>query len=217
MRWNVLRAVDPWAAEYPERLLFRLGAAAPDALYLRGDPSILSLPIAAWFASARIPPDLVLPALDQALEARERGEVIASGFHSAVEREWLGLLLGGRRPVVVCPARGIERFRMDRVWDEALEGGKLLLVSSHGSRVTRPTAKSAAVRNRVIAAVAERVFVVAATPGGRLHALAREVLARGQELACFDHPVNEDLLLMGAEPVVPERSGASTASRAIPR
>lgn len=205
-------AIDVWSAEYPARLLDRLGDAAPDTLHFRGDIAILSSPFLAWFASARIPPDLVLPALDRAVAARERGEVVASGFHSSVEREWMNLLLGGDAPVIVCPARGIERFRVGRGWDEALKAGRLLLVSAHPAHVTRPTARSAAARNRVIAALAERVFVVAATPGGRLHALAREVLVRGQRLACFDHPVNEDLLLMGADPVAHARSVATAGS-----
>lgn len=79
----------------------------------------------------------------------------------------------------------------------------MVVVTVHSPRVRRPTVKSAELRNRVAAALAERVFIAGATPGGRLHSLAREVAARRQPLACFDHPSNHDLLLLGARAVSP--------------
>lgn len=189
------------AREYPEVLLHRLGAAAPDSLHVRGDPGVLQRPLTAWFCSERVPPDLVLPALELAIGVRNAGDTVVSGFHSRVERECLRLLLSGEQPVVACPARDIRGLRPSGEWRRAMEAGRLLLLSAFGRQVKRPTGRSADLRNRVVAALADRVLFVGVSAGGRLHRLAREVAARGQEMMCFDHPANEDILLLGAEAV----------------
>lgn len=191
------------AREYPEALIDRLGAGAPDALHLLGSAEILDRPLTALFCSERVAADLVLPALELSISVRRRGESLISGFHSMVERECLRLLLNGPRPLVACLARGTRGIRLQRGWRQAVESGRMLVMSGCEPGVRRPSARSAEARNRMVAALAERVFFVGTSPGGRLHRLAREVAARGQPLACFDHPANEELLLLGAEPFSP--------------
>jgi predicted Rossmann fold nucleotide-binding protein DprA/Smf involved in DNA uptake len=195
---DVLRLDSPG---YPERLLDRMGAAAPAAVEVIGDPELLTMRITAWFASGRTPADLVLPALHLAERGLAQGGAVASGFHSRVERECLDLMIEAERPVIVWAARGIGSFRLARSWRRALEMGAMAVVSGHGPRIRRLSARSADERNRMVAAAADRVFVVSASPGGRIHRLAGEVAARAQRLQCFDHPSNEDLLLLGAAPL----------------
>jgi predicted Rossmann fold nucleotide-binding protein DprA/Smf involved in DNA uptake len=199
--------------DYPERLLERMGAAAPAALEVIGDHGLLMMPCTAWFASGRTPADLVLPALDLAYRGLVRGSAVASGFHSRVERECLDLMIETGRPVIVWIARGIGGLRLARNWRRAAEAGALAVASGHGARVRRLSARSADERNGMVAAAADGVFIVSASPGGRIHRLAREVAARGQRLQCFDHPSNEDLLLLGADPV---RVGRARRERLFP-
>lgn len=191
---------------YPERLLDRMGAAAPPTLEVIGDPELLRMPSTAWFASGRTPVDLVLPALDLADRGLVRGSAVVSGFHSRVERECLDLMFGAGRPVIVWAARGISDLRLARDRRRSVESGAMAVVSGHGARVKRSSARSADERNRMVAAAADRVFIVSASPGGRIHRLAREIAACGQRLQCFDHPSNEDLLLLGATPLRVRRS-----------
>jgi predicted Rossmann fold nucleotide-binding protein DprA/Smf involved in DNA uptake len=58
-------------------------------------------------------------------------------------------------------------------------------------------------RNRVVAALAERIVVVHAVPGGRIHRLAAEALAWKKPVLCPDLPSCRDLVVMGAVPVDP--------------
>lgn len=189
---------------YPTALPGRLGATAPETIYLVGDPALLQCSATAWFTSERLPAELIIPTLELARQFRDEGVAVISGFHSRVERECLDLLLRGDQPVLVCLARGMSVVRLPKEWRLPVESGRMVVVTAHPPRVRRPSVKSAEVRNRLAAGLAERVFIAGATPGGRLHALAREVAARRQPLACFDHPGNHDLLLLGASAVPPE-------------
>jgi predicted Rossmann fold nucleotide-binding protein DprA/Smf involved in DNA uptake len=191
--------------DYPEALRARLGPSAPGLIQVIGDPGLLRIPLTAWFSSGRLPADLVIPALEMARAMRDEGVAVASGFHSAVERECLELLVRGSQPVLVCPARTLAGARLPSDRRRAVEEGRMLIVSTQDDAVRRPSARSAEARNRVVAALAERVFIAGAVPGGRLHALAREVASRGQPLSCFDHPANRDLLLLGGAGVACDR------------
>jgi hypothetical protein len=62
--------------------------------------------MAALFCSARCPGRAILAAHDQAALWRDEGRCVVGGFHSPVEEECLRILLRGRQPVIVCPARG---------------------------------------------------------------------------------------------------------------
>ena len=202
--------MTPGDPDYPDMLVGRMSSAAPAAIQLIGNVNLLRQPLLAWFASGRLPADLVIPALDLARRLREEGVAVVSGFHSLVERECQEILLAGRQPVVVCPARSLEGARLRPNLRRGVDEGRVLILSTLEAHVRRPSARSAAARNGIVAALAERVFIAGATPGGRLHALAREVASRGQPLACFDHSANRDLLLLGA-------SGVPTRPMAQPR
>lgn len=208
----MVRTVTPADADYPDVLVGRMGAAAPAAVQLIGPAGLLRQPLLAWFSSGRLPPDLVIPALEMGRRLRDDGVAVASGFHSPVEREFLDILARGRQPVVVCPARTLQGARLPVEWRDAVQAGRMLILSTQDSRVRRPSVRSAADRNAMVAALAERVFIASASPGGRLHSLAREVASRGQPLACFDHPANRDLLLLGATDVSCGRSAASSVA-----
>lgn len=209
---EVVRTITPADADYPDVLVGRMGAAAPAAVQLIGHAGVLRQPLVAWFSSGRLPPDLLIPALEMARRLRDDGVVVASGFHSPVEREVLEILTRGPQPVVVCPARTLLSARLPIEWRRAVREGRMLILSTQDARVRRPSVRSAAERNAMVSALAERVFIAGASPGGRLHSLAREVASRGQPLACFDHPANRDLLLLGAVGVACDRPpSASTA------
>ncbi|MEH6875288.1 MAG: DNA-processing protein DprA [Candidatus Competibacter sp.] len=153
-------------------LIERLGADAPRQLWLLGDPALLAARKTALFCSARCPGDAILRAHDAAARLRDQGETVISGFHSPVERDCLHILLRGRQPLIICPARALDGMRLPGAWQTALNAGRLLLLSPFEKTPRRVTADSARRRNELVAALADRSFIAHATPGGQLEQLS---------------------------------------------
>src|SRR5580698_11441850 len=103
-------------ARYPARL----PVGASPQLSAFGNLNLLALPKTALFCSARCPGQAILAAYDQAARWRDAGRCIISGFHSPVERECLRILLRGSQPVIICPARSLEKMRLPADWQKTL-------------------------------------------------------------------------------------------------
>ncbi|MBI2856665.1 MAG: hypothetical protein HYX93_07455 [Chloroflexi bacterium] len=176
-----------------------------------GNATILNADLLALFCSVRCPGDLILKTYDLARALRDAGVPVIGGFHSPMVKECLRLLLRGQQPVVVCPARGIENMRIPAEWRTPLAEGRLLLLSPFNSSQHRPTAELASVRNDLVAALAHRVFIAHAAPGGKTEAFARKVLEWGNPLLTLESPANANLLALGAQAVRPEGSAPFTA------
>jgi predicted Rossmann fold nucleotide-binding protein DprA/Smf involved in DNA uptake len=164
---------------YPSVLLSRLGGDAPARLFTRGNQDLLLQSKTALFCSARCPGEGILAAYDQAARWRDEGRCIISGFHSPVEKECLRILLRGRQPIVICPARSIENMRIPRDWRTGIEVGRLLLVSPFAFSDHRVTATLAEDRNEFVAALAAEVCLVHVSPGGKLSSLADKIRSWG--------------------------------------
>jgi hypothetical protein len=186
---------------YPRSLLLCLGSDAPDRLTLFGESNLMRFPLLAFFASIRTPPGLMLQGLDVARLLRANGVPVVGGFQSPLEREMLRLLLRGSQPVVTCPARRVEGMRIPRNWRSAFENRQMLIVGAATHRWRRATVRTATYRNRLAAALADRILVVHARPASRTYRTAAEALEWGKTVYCFDHPANRDLLLLGARPI----------------
>lgn len=173
-----------------------------------GNRLLLSEPLTALFCSARCPGGLILQTYDLARELRDAGVAIIGGFQTPMERECLRLLLRGRQPLVICPARSIAGMRIPASYRLGLAGGRLLIASALPPWARRATADLAARRNELVRSLAARVIVAHAAPGGRTEALARRAVAAGQPLFTLDSPANANLLALGARPLAPGSLGA---------
>ena len=182
----------------------------PPDTTLRGNPRLLDKQLTALFCSNRCPGDLILKTYDIARVMRDAGVPVVGGFQTPMEKECLRLLLRGSQPVVVCPARGIENMRIPRDWLPALDNGRLLILSTFSRAHRRPTAKLADERNHIVGAIAKRVFIAHAAPGGKTESLARELAASGKPILTLDSPANTNLLAIGAQPVAPDDVGWSS-------
>ena len=169
----------------------------------KGNLSLLDEPLTALFCSQRCPGDLILKTYDLARAMRDGGVPVIGGFQTPMERECLRLLLRGRQPVVVCPARGIDNMRVPRDWRAAIDDGRLLVISPFPATVRRPTAGLSARRNDLVADLAARVFIAHAAPGSRTEAFARGLAESGKPLLTLDSPANANLVEMGARPTLP--------------
>lgn len=177
-----------------------LGGAAPRIATL-GDVGLLRQRKVALFCSVRCPGNLILKTYDLACSLRDAGVTVIGGFHSPMEKECLTLLLRGRQPIIICPARSIEGMRLPKLLRKPIDDGRMLLLSSFPASQNRTTAQNAKPRNLFVAALADEVFVSHASPGGKTEHFCRQVVTWGKPLLTFDAPENAGLLAMGARAV----------------
>jgi hypothetical protein len=151
-------------------------------LSVLGDPALLRDEKVGLFCSVRCPGDLILKAYDLAKKLRDEGVTVISGFHSPVEKECLRILLRGKQPIIICPARSLTNLRVPGEWKRPLESGRLLLLSPFNARHRRVTADLAKRRNEVVAAIADKVCFIHVSAGGELEALREQVRQRAKPI-----------------------------------
>ena len=178
----------------------------------RGNLSLLDEELTALFCSNRCPGDLILKTYDLARAMRDAGVPVIGGFQTPMEKECLELLLRGRQPVVVCPARSIENMRIPSNWRPALDRGRLLILSPFPTTVRRPTAKLSAQRNDLVASLASRVFIAHAAAGSKTEAFARRLADSGKPLLTLEGAANGNLMGMGATSFLIEAAKIHQAS-----
>jgi predicted Rossmann fold nucleotide-binding protein DprA/Smf involved in DNA uptake len=166
-------------ARYPARLRERLGGDEPAQLSALGNLDILSLQKTALFCSARCPGQVILAAHDQAARWRDEGRCVIGGFHSPIEKECLRILLRGRQPVILCPARGLEGMRPPADWKKPLADDRLLVLSPFPASERRVTKHLAMDRNRFVVALADEVVFAHIAPGGQLDKLSQYIATWG--------------------------------------
>jgi predicted Rossmann fold nucleotide-binding protein DprA/Smf involved in DNA uptake len=154
------------------------------------------------FCSVHCPGKLVVRTYELVRELRDAGVTLVGGFHSPLEQECLRLILRGGSPVIVCPARSVQDMRLPPEWKVALQAGRLLAISPFASDVRRVTRETALVRNAFVANLADVLFVAYANPGGNTERLCREALEHDKRVLTFGEPENEQLIALGALPVL---------------
>ncbi len=195
--------LEPGVAGYPAD---RLQAAGLDvrAVTARGDVGLLTRArLVALFCSVRCPGRIIVQTYDLARKLRDAGVAVIGGFQSPIEKDCLELLLRGKQPVIVCPARGLEAMRLPATWKAALDEGRLLLLSPFEEKMRRPTAELALARNEFAAALADEVLIAYAEPGGKTEAFARKVMSWGKPVLTLEGPENAGLVDLGARAVTP--------------
>lgn len=186
-------------ARYPAALSV-LGDRAPASLALLGNVGLLGESSLALFCSVKCPGSLILKTYDLAQKLRESEQAVISGFHSPVERECLNLLLQGGGPLIICPARGLEPMRVPAEYRKPIDQGRLLLITPFSEKRRQPDAQMAELRNRLAAALANRIFIAYAPASSKTEQLAREVVSWGKPLFAFESLPTNNLMDIGAQP-----------------
>jgi len=171
-----LRLAQNYAA-YPVILLDRLGEKAPETLTVIGPVETLTNRKTALFCSAHTPGEAILRAHDLARCLRDEGVTVISGFHSPIEKECLSILLRGKQPIIICPARAIDTMRIPAECRPAFDAGRILFLSPFAEKPRRVVRESALYRNEMVAALADSVYFAHVRHGGdteRLVSLVRE-------------------------------------------
>ena len=155
-----------------------------------------------------------LKSYDLARTLRTAPATLIGGFQSPIEKEFLELLLsqpahqpGRAAPpspsIIICPARGLANMRIPRPWRDPLAACRLLLLSTFADTIRRPTATTAARRNACAAALAHRILILHAAPGGKTAALCQQALAAAKPVYTLPSPHNAHLIALGAQPIAP--------------
>jgi predicted Rossmann fold nucleotide-binding protein DprA/Smf involved in DNA uptake len=186
---------------YPSSLQKYFGRHAPAVITGLGNLDNLKQKKLAFFCSVRCPGHLILKAHDLSESLKQTGVTVVGGFHSPIEHECLRILLRGKQPVIVCPARSIKGLRIRKEFKKPLEEGQLLFLSPFKENQRRNTVETAMDRNRFVAALADAVFVAHASPNSKMEKFCHEVLKLGKPLYTFESDANKYLINIGATPL----------------
>lgn len=135
-----------------------------------GNNELLQLPKTAFLCSRKIPASVVLKCYDWAIEQRENGVCVISGFHSQIEKDVLNYLLKGKQPIILALARGLKE-RLEPEFEKPLEQGRLLIISPFDKTEKRVTEQTAETRNKLMTDLADIITVGYASPDGQLEKL----------------------------------------------
>ncbi|MEK6776344.1 MAG: DNA-processing protein DprA [bacterium] len=183
--------------DYPTAFLQYLGRDAPDEISAIGNVDILRGQKTALFCSVKCPGNIILRTYDLVKKWREEGVTVIGGFHSPMEQECLSILLRGRQPVILCPARSIERMRLQAEHKGPIRDGRLLLLSPFVDKQKRATSASAMERNRFVAALADEILIPYAAGNSKTEHLCRELLTWEKPVCTFYVEANSNLVALG--------------------
>jgi predicted Rossmann fold nucleotide-binding protein DprA/Smf involved in DNA uptake len=194
---NIIR-IDKNNSNYPEALNLYLTNTAPKVITTIGSLEILKNKTLAVFSSAKCPGKIILKTYDLMHDLRDKGVTVISGFHSPMEQECLNILLKGKQPVIVCPARSIEGMRIKAEFKKPLEDGRLLFISMFTEKKKRISSDKSLERNRFVAAIADKIFVPYAEPNSKTETFCRELIEKGKTVLTIDSRHNKNLIALGA-------------------
>jgi len=204
-----IQSITQTDTNYPKRLKKYLKTETPETIWARGNINLLlgqntSLNGDLWalFCSRKCPGELILKTHDLAQTFKERGIPTIGGYHSPIEQECLRVLLRGVQPILLCPARSIEKMRLKPAWKDALTDERLLILSTFESRHNRSTAALANRRNAFVAALADKICIAHAAEDSKTLEFAQMLLTWGKPVFTFETPANDALFQLGAQPLL---------------
>lgn len=137
-----------------------------------GNAELMRLSKTAFLCSRKVPASVVLKCFDWAIEQREKGNCVISGFHSQLEKDVLHYLLKGEQPIIVALARGL-KDKLEPEFEKPLAEGRLLIISPFEKLVKRISSDRAEIRNKLMVELADNVMIGYASAGGNLETLIK--------------------------------------------
>lgn len=189
--------IEPTSPDFPTALLDGALVASSHCIWAIGNLDILKTRLVGFFCSTKCPGSVIVQVYDLARSLRDAGISVISGFHSPMEKECLDLLLRGTQPVVICPARNIERMRLPAAWRTPIAEGRMLVLSPFGTPHRRPTAGLAEQRNQFVSTLADTVVLAHAQSGSKIDRLYTWTMALGKRLYTLNLPENAGLMQHG--------------------
>jgi len=135
-----------------------------------GNKELLKPKKTAFICSRKISASAVLKCYDWAIEQRENGNCVISGFHSKIEKDVFHYLAKGDQPIILALPRGLNT-RWEPEIQELLKTDRFLIISPFEESTKRITQKTAAIRNQMMIELADEVVVGYMDPGGGINDL----------------------------------------------
>jgi predicted Rossmann fold nucleotide-binding protein DprA/Smf involved in DNA uptake len=132
-----------------------------------GNKEILNQSKIGFLCSRKVPANIILKTYDWAIEQKDNGVCIVSGFHSKIEKDVFDILIKGRQPIILVLARGMLK-RFDKILLNLIDENRLLIISPFDNKVTRPTNQTAIQRNQLIAEISDKILIPFAKEGGNI-------------------------------------------------
>lgn len=140
-----------------------------------GNTDLLRAELTGFLCSRKCPAGTILEVHDTCKNwAEDSSNTIVSGFHSPVEQECLRVLLRGQCNIIHFPAREIEHLRIRKVWRPALDQDRMFIMTLGSFKNRHMSRVETRQRNRLIAGLADTLYIPYATPGGFLDGLLNE-------------------------------------------
>ena len=194
-----IKYINSGESYYPSALKKHLAADAPETINVIGNPDILQNKTLAVFSSIKCPGKIILETYEYVCQLRESDVTVIGGFHSPMEHECLNILLKGKQPVILCPARSIENMRIKRAFKKPLEEGRFLILSLFSANHNRISSGRADKRNHFASAITDKIVIPYAAPGSKTESLCKEWIKRGKPVFTFNSRYNKNLLDSGVE------------------
>jgi predicted Rossmann fold nucleotide-binding protein DprA/Smf involved in DNA uptake len=186
-------------SEYPPSLTRYLAEAAPESAATIGSLKLLNHSKLAIFCSSICPAD-ILSATEQVLKRMVVTRMaIISGFHSDAEKRCLQTALDSEQPIILSPARSLDKLRIRPEFKSPLDNGRLLFLSFFRSHRHRSDIEMAFKRNLYVAALADRVLIVHASPSSKTEQLCREIIGWQKPVYTISNEANQNLVRLGAK------------------
>ena len=163
--------------KYGQRAIV-VGAVGADAklietLDFTGNNHLLLESKTTFLCSRKVPALVALKCYDWAIEQREKGNCVISGFHSQLEQDVLHYLLKGQQPIILVLAGGLKEG-IDPAFEKAVAQGRLLIITPFDKTVKRISSQTAQIRNQLMITLADQITVGYVSPGGQLEDLLKE-------------------------------------------
>jgi len=170
-----------------------------ESLNIIGDPTVLSRHTLAIFCSSKCPGDAILNVTKWIGELADDPRIsVVSGFHSAMEKSFLEILLEGQCGLIICPARSLVRYRVPLAFKPGISAKRLAIISSLPESIRSNSAASSLQRNRLVADLATKIVFTYAAEGSRTEQFGLALLGNGRAVQCLDTGCNT-LLSAGAK------------------
>ncbi|HBM15944.1 MAG TPA: DNA-binding protein [Lentisphaeria bacterium] len=124
-----------------------------------GNIELLKLHKTAFLCSRKIPASVVLKCYDWAIEQRNMGNCVISGFHSKIEKDVFYYLLAGKQLIIMVLARGMKK-RLEPEIKKAIDSAdRLLIVTPFESSIKRVSSKTSAKRNQFMIELTDEIVI----------------------------------------------------------
>ena len=175
-----INIIETGSSDCPEFLKGKVSNDLFPKICAIGNLNILEQQLLGFYCSVKCPGAIILKTYDLIRDLRNAGVTVISGFHSPIEKDCLDLLIRGKQPIVICPARGIETMRIPKSWRVPIEENRLLILSPIENKHRRPTGALAEHRNRFVEMLADKILVAYAANKSKTMKLLSKVSTQGK-------------------------------------